>query len=135
MNTLRSRKEKAGRSGCEAKQIEKEMDRPEQSVSELQDFADKLRRVDHLHLDFDLNDGVILNMAPLWEPIPWNEPKKYWEALQEGKYDWSHIAYHLWPERVEGLCRKDRSIATAYGREDLCEVKPPKASRKKQVMG
>jgi len=64
-----------------------------------------------LHITPNLNDGVILNIAPLWELVPWKEVKKYWEALQEGKYDWSHIAYQLWPERVEELCRKDRSIA------------------------
>lgn len=122
LNTLRARKEKAGRSGREAKQIEKEIDRQEQFVSELRDFADKLRRVADLHLEPDLNDGVILNIAPLWELVPWKEAKKYWEALQEGKYDWSHIAYQLWPERVEELCRKDRSIAIAHGREDLREV-------------
>mgnify|MGYP001233313280 FL=1 len=30
-------------------------------------------------LNFDLNDGVILNIAPLWELVPWKEPQKYWE--------------------------------------------------------
>jgi len=133
LNTLRAHKEAVGSSGREAKQIEKEMDLQEQFVSELRGFADKLRRVADLHLEPDLNDGVILNIAPLWELVPWKEAKKYWEALQEGKYDWSHIAYQLWPERVEDLCRKDRSIAIAHGREDLCEVKPPRASRKKRV--
>jgi len=129
LNTLRSRKEAAGSSGREAKQIEKEIDRQEQLVSEMRDFADKLSRVANLHLEPDLNDGVILNIAPLWELVPWKEARKYWEALQEGKYDWSHIAYQLWPERVEELCRKDRSIAIAHGREDLCEAEPPRASR------
>ncbi|RLB13284.1 MAG: hypothetical protein DRG35_07205, partial [Deltaproteobacteria bacterium] len=130
LNTLRARKEKAGRSGREAKQIEKEIDRQEQFVSELRDFADKLRRVADLHLEPDLNDGVILNIAPLWELVPWKEAKKYWEALQEGKYDWSHIAYQLWPERVREVCKKDRSIAIAHGLEDLCEVEPPKSTKK-----
>ncbi|MFH0997989.1 MAG: type II restriction endonuclease subunit M, partial [Pseudomonadota bacterium] len=75
-----------------------------------------------LHLDPDLNDGVVLNIAPLWELVPWNEPKKYWEELQEGKYDWSHIAYQLWPERVIKLCKNDRTIAIAHGREDLYDM-------------
>jgi len=131
LNTLRARKEKVGRSGREAKQIEKEIDRQEQFVSELHDFKDKLRKAADLHLTPDLNDGVILNIAPLWELVPWKEAKKYWEVLQEGKYDWSHIAYQLWPERVKELCRKDRSIAIAHGREDLCEVEPSMTSRKK----
>jgi len=130
LNTLRARKEKAGRSGREAKQLEKEMDRQEQLISELHDFKDKLRRAADLRLDFDLNDGVILNMAPLWELVPWKEPKRYWEALQEGKYDWAHIALELWPDRVKEKCRTDRSLAIAHGREDLCEAPSPSAAKK-----
>ena len=36
-----------------------------------------------------LDDGVLLNMAPLWELIPsWSsEPKRAWEELEHGKYD------------------------------------------------
>ncbi len=134
LKSLRIRKEAAGSSGREAKQIEKDMDRQAQFVSELQDFEDKLRRAANLHINFNLNDGVILNMAPLWELVPWSEPKKYWSELQEGKYDWSHVAYQLWPERVEETCKKDRSIAIAHGREELCEVKNP-ASKKKDRHG
>jgi hypothetical protein len=129
LKSLRGRKETAGSSGREAKQLEKDIDRQEQFVSELKDFEERLRRVADLHLNFDLNDGVILNIAPLWELVPWNEPKKYWEALQEGKYDWSHVAYQLWPDRVQELCKHDRSVAIAHGLEDLCEVENP-ASKK-----
>ncbi|OPY85800.1 MAG: hypothetical protein A4E72_01831 [Syntrophus sp. PtaU1.Bin208] len=128
LKALRNRKESVGSSGREAKQLEKEIDRQEQFVSELKDFEEKLRRVANLHLDFNLNDGVILNMAPLWELIPWNEPKKYWEELQDGKYDWAHIAYQLWPERVQEACKKDRSIAIAHNLEHLCESAPSKAT-------
>jgi hypothetical protein len=130
LNTLRARKQNEGTSGRVAKEIEREIDRLEQFVSELQDFAEKLHRAADLQLDFDLNDGVILNMAPLWELIPWNEPKKYWEELQKGKYDWSHIAYQLWPERVKEKCKTDRSLAIAHGLEDLWE-EFNKSSRKK----
>ena len=63
------------------------------------------------------------------ELVPWKEPKKYLEALQEGKYDWSHIACQLWPDRVKEKCRTDRSIA--HRRKDLCEVKQSRTSRKK----
>jgi len=129
LNTLRSRKEKAGSSGREAKQIEKEIDRQEQFVSELHDFKDKLRCAADLHITPDLNDGVVLNIAPLWELVPWKEAQKYWEELQEGKYDWAHVARQLWPDRVKEKCRTDRSIAIAHGLEHLCEVPPPKASR------
>jgi hypothetical protein len=134
LKSLRGRKETAGSSGREAKQLEKDIDRQEQFVSELRDFEERLRRVANLHLDFDLNDGVILNIAPLWEIVPWAEPKKYWEALQEGKYDWSHIAYQLWSERVQEACKNNRSIAIAHGLEALCEVENP-ASKKERGRG
>ena len=70
-------------------------------------------------------------MAPLWELIPWKEPKKYWEELQEGKYDWSHIAYQLWPERVKEVSKHDRSIAIAHGLEEICEM--PAAGHHRRV--
>ncbi|HDR14593.1 MAG TPA: hypothetical protein ENN79_03730 [Desulfobacteraceae bacterium] len=98
LKTLRGRKEAAGSSGREAKQIEKDMDRQEQFVSELRDFADKLRRAANLHLETDLNDGVVLNIAPLRELVPWKEAEKYWEELMEGKYEWSSVGKQL-PEK------------------------------------
>jgi len=131
LRSLRVRKEAIGSSGREAKQLEKDIDRQEQFVLELRDFEEKLRRVSTMHLDFDLNDGVILNMAPLWELVPWNELKKYWEELQEGKYDWAHIAYQLWPERVEEKCRTDRSLAIAHGLEHLGEGAPSRTKETK----
>ena len=103
LRTLRGRKESAGSSGREAKQIEKDMDRQEQLVSELHDFADKLRRAANLHLVPDLNDGVVLTIAPLVELVPWKEAKEYWEDLVAGKYEWSSIGKQM---REKGLVKK-----------------------------
>ena len=36
-----------------------------------------------------------------------------------GKYDWAHVAMHLWPERVVPKCATDRSLAIAHGLEDV----------------
>ena len=103
LKSLRGRKETAGSSGREAKQIEKDMDRQEQFVSELHDFADKLRRAANLHLIPDLNDGVVLTIAPLFELVPWKEAKECWEDLVEGKYEWSSIGKQM---REKGLVKK-----------------------------
>jgi hypothetical protein len=35
----------------------------------------------------------------------------------------------MWPERVTEACRRDRSIAIAHGKEDLCPAAPPKTKR------
>ncbi len=67
--------------------------------------------------DPDINDGVILNMAPLHELIPWNESAKYWKEFQEGRYDWAHIAMCYWPNRVLEKCQKDKSLAITHGVE------------------
>ncbi len=89
-----------GPAGREVKQIERQFDRQENLVGELYDFRDKLRRVANLHLEPDLNDGVVLNIAPLWELVPWSEAKKYWEELLAGKYEWSSISKQL---RAKGV--------------------------------
>jgi hypothetical protein len=70
-----------------------------------------------------VNDGVLLNMAPLWELIPsWQEePKKAWKALERGDYDWAHQAMDHWPDRVREKCLTNKSFAIAHGLEDLYE--------------
>jgi hypothetical protein len=99
LETLRTQKAAVGGSGRDAKRLGKEVERQEEFLSELRDFEDKLRRAANLHLEPDLNDGVVLNIAPLWELVPWKEAKNYWEELLEGKYEWSSIAKQL---RVKG---------------------------------
>ena len=82
--------------GREAKQLEKDLDKQESFISELHDFHSKLKRAADLHLEPDLNDGIILNMAPLYgESVPSTEAKKYWNELLEGKYEWSSISKQL----------------------------------------
>lgn len=83
-------------------EIEEDMDRQEQFVSELHDFRDKLRRTADSHLNPDLNDGVVLNIAPLRELVPWKEAKKSWEELVEAKYEGSSISKQL---REKGLVK------------------------------
>ncbi len=92
----------------------------ESFVAELRTFREELSRVAPLW-NPDLNDGVILNYGPLWRMIglsPWQKAvKAQWDELVAGKYDWAHLAMHLWPERVVLKCAKDRSLAIAHGLE------------------
>ncbi|WP_437744604.1 BREX-1 system adenine-specific DNA-methyltransferase PglX [Sorangium sp. So ce1504] len=92
-------------------------------VEELRAFLDEVKRIAPLW-NPNLDDGVILNFAPLWRLVPQNkswqkELKSTWDSLCEGKYDWAHLAMHLWPERVVPKCAKDRSLAIAHGLEDV----------------
>jgi hypothetical protein len=102
LDSLRSQSAAAGDSGKEAKRLAKDVERQEDFISELRDFEDKLRRAANLHLEPDLNDGVVLNIAPLHELVPWKEAKKYWDELMEGQYDWSSIGKQL---RQKGLVK------------------------------
>jgi hypothetical protein len=102
LGELRSQKAAAGDSGKEAKRLAKEVDRQEDFLSELRDFEGKLRRAANLHLEPDLNDGVVLNIAPLHELVPWKEAENYWEELIEGKYEWSSVGKQL---RQKGLVK------------------------------
>jgi hypothetical protein len=99
-------------------------------VEELRAFLDEVKRVAPLW-NPDLDDGVIVNFAPLWRLVPQNkawqkELKATWDALSEGKYDWAHLAMHLWPERVVPKCAKDRSLAIAHGLEGVLWVEDDK---------
>lgn len=101
----------------------KELAAQEAFVDELRGFLDEVKRVAPLWKP-DLDDGVLINFAPLWRLVPqhkaWQkELKATWAALTEGKYDWAHLAMHLWPERVVPKCATDRSLAIAHGLEDV----------------
>lgn len=94
----------------------------ESFVEELRVFVDDLKRVAPLWRP-DLDDGVIINFAPLWRLVshhkPWQKDlKATWDALCAGKYDWARLAMHLWPERVVPKCATDRSLAIAHGLEE-----------------
>jgi hypothetical protein len=92
-------------------------------VDELRVLLDELKRVAPLG-NPDLDDGIVLVLAPLWRLVPnhksWQkELKARWDDLVAGKYDWAHLAMHLWPERVVPKCATDRSLAIAHGLEDV----------------
>ena len=114
LESLRSQKTALGADAKGAKKIDKDIERQETLLGELKDFADKLERAAKLNFgnpekldsavvyDPDLNDGVVLNIAPLWELVPWKEAKNYWEELLEGKYEWSSMGKLL---RKKGLVK------------------------------
>jgi hypothetical protein len=91
-------------------------------------MRDELLRVINLPYKPDLDDGVVICAAPLRNlfrlPKWQKELEKHWKALEAGEYDWAHLAYAIWPERVREKCRSDRSLAIAHGLEELCTVPP-----------
>jgi hypothetical protein len=99
----------------------KELAAQEAVVDELRAFLEEVKRVAPLW-NPNLDDGVVINFAPLWRLVPHHKPwqkelKSTWDELCKGEYDWAHLAMHLWPERVVTKCAKDRSLAIAHGLE------------------
>ena len=90
-------------------------------LQDLQLFKSELELVAPLW-NPNLNDGVIINHAILWRITPytpWQKRcKECWDKLVKGDYDWAHLAFHLWPERVIRKCITDRSLAIAHGLEE-----------------
>ncbi len=116
--------------GRARKRLEKELDDIESQLLDLEAFEAAIRRVleqknergETVGWAPEIDDGVILNLAPLWELMPsWKEPEKFWKELEEGKYDWSYTAMRYWPERVLEKCRNNRSYAIAHDRLDVYE--------------
>jgi len=88
--------------GRDRKGLERQVEAQTELRNDVVDFAERLEKVAALGLEPDLDDGVILNIAPLHDLVPWKEPKKYWDDLLAGKYEWSSIGKQL---RAKGLVR------------------------------
>jgi hypothetical protein len=130
LETLRSRVGTGG-TAQERQQMEEEAT----FLTELKALRDRLHEVTRLPYHPNLNDGVQISAAPLWQCFrhgPWQKIlKETWTDLSKGKYDWAHLAMSIWPERVKQVCERDRSIAIAHGCEDLCKAPPPKPAAKR----
>lgn len=103
---------------------------------ELEDFRAEIERIIKLPWKPpNLNDGVLITASPLWKlfrlPKWQKDLKACWEKLANGDYDWAHLAYTIWPKRVEEVCKTDRSIAIAHDLEHLCTVAAPKPKTKR----
>jgi hypothetical protein len=100
---------------------------------ELADFHTEIERIIKLPWKPNLNDGVLITASPLWKlfhlPKWQKDLKACWEKLEKGEYDWSHLAYSIWPKRVEEVCKKERSIAIAHGLEAICKTENPKPKK------
>lgn len=115
LNELRS---KSARSTQEEKELEKLSD----LASELGDFREVLLHRAKFWKP-NLNDGVQITAAPLWVMFQykgWQKKlKDTWEKLENGDYDWAHLAMNYWPDRVLRKCHEDRSLAIAHDLETV----------------
>lgn len=133
--------------------IEKEIADLDKLLDELKAFSEKVTQLATQGPDpdlqeveapyvMDLDDGVMVNSAALWELVYplWKDPKKWWTSLSAPKgkkdFDWSHLAMRYWPDRVMEKVKADPSLAVAhsdYGEHkgrDLFEEFHPEAAEK-----
>lgn len=104
---------------------------------ELINFKEEILKVAQLPYKPNHDDGVLITAAPLhklFRHTKWRKAtEECWNKLKAGEYDWAHLAYSIWPDRVREKCKKDLSLAIAHGLEDICEIKPrEKKTRKKK---
>ena len=93
-----------GSDGARARrQAERAVEQQEALLADIREFRERLARVADLHLVPNLDDGVVLNAAPLHDLMPWPEPARYWRELLQGKYDWSDIARQIRERRGQGV--------------------------------
>jgi len=89
---------------------------------ELLEFRERLKELAVTYFP-DINDGVLINAAPLWSLFkhkPWQkQAHDAWTRLEQGEYDWAHQAMRYWPGRVREKCVNDKSLAIAHGCENL----------------
>ena len=100
---MQSELKNAGTGGAAVKKLEKAVEKQELFVGELSDFKEKLERAASLFLEPDLDDGVVLSIAPLHDLVPWKEAGAYWDELLEGKYEWSSIGKQM---REKGMVKE-----------------------------
>lgn len=124
-------RQKKGRSTADERELEHLTD----FERELKDYREELMRIAKFWKP-DLNDGVEITAAPLWKLFqykPWQKRLKgTWEKLEAGEFDWAHLAYTIWPERVREKCKTDKSLAIAHGLEELY-MEPPSSAKKKKA--
>jgi hypothetical protein len=72
-----------------------------------------------------IEDGLKVCAAPLarfFNDGSWSDYlEQVWQDLEEGVFDWTHLAYSYWPARVREKCKTDKPLAIAHGLEDLYE--------------
>jgi hypothetical protein len=81
--------------GSQRKQRERQLALQKALVDEVAQFCKTLDRIALQNLTPDLNDGVVICAAPLWELLPWEEAERTWQRLLAGEYAWSRMGEEI----------------------------------------
>jgi hypothetical protein len=109
---IADKRKEAATNKAAAKQVDKLRDLED----DLREFSKRLKDVADRGYTPHIDDGVLLNAAPLYSLLPnWPETKKVWQELEAGEYDWAQQAMEYWPDRVKEKCKTNKSFAIAHG--------------------
>ena len=74
------------------------------------------------------DDGVPVTAAPLarfFQHTVWkNECNDNFNRLNAGEYDWSHLAFSMFPSRIREKAKRDWCMALTHGLEEICLNRP-----------
>lgn len=81
---------------AEKRKIDNELSKINELIIEVEQFKKEVQEVIDSGFKPDIDDGVILNMAPLFKLIPsWKEPEKFYKKLKDGDFEWSSVSKTL----------------------------------------
>ena len=99
-------------------------------------LTEELRRI-NTNYKPNHDDGVPVTAAPLvalFRHRQWqNECSDNLKELQQGEYDWSHLAYAMFPSRIREKARRDWCMALTHGLEELCENRPRERTTRRRT--
>lgn len=87
------REASAGGGGRSASALAKELETEQKLAVELASFKAEAERIANLGWEPHLDDGMVLNAAPLADLFPaWKDAAMYRKELRAGKYEWATVA-------------------------------------------
>ncbi len=87
------REAETGEGGRKASDVARELEGEQKLAVELESFRAEAERIANLGWEPDLDDGLVLNAAPLANLFPaWKEAARYRKELRAGKYEWATVA-------------------------------------------
>ena len=96
--------------------VARDMDKLVDMAEDLREFTKQIKEITDRGYTPHIDDGVLLNAAPLHPLLPsWPDTKTAWKELEAGDYDWAQQAMEYWPARVKAACQTNKSFAIAHG--------------------
>ena len=96
--------------------------------SDLEGMITSIQKIIELPYRPNHDDGIPVTAAPLAELFAHNlwktECKDNLEELNKGDYDWSHLAFSMFPSRIRDKAKKDWCLALTHGLEEIYVNKP-----------